>query len=112
MVWIANNAAFRASKWNVYGCALPGHPRSQRLDFIERYPGMIADAALTRAPRRVVLHTEAFKHPNASIIHLYRQRKRKRPPRAAKHLTHSWIKIAFFSRRIELTHCNAERVKV
>ena len=70
---IADHAAFGSAKRNVYRGGLPGHPRRQRLYFIQRDVGMEANAALARAPRHVVLHAITGEHLHLTVVHLRRQ---------------------------------------
>ena len=54
--------------------ALPRHPRRQRRHFVERDVGVIADAALGRAERDVVLHAVAGEDLDLAVVHLHRAR--------------------------------------
>ena len=71
---IANHAALAAAERQLRDRALPGHPRRQRRHFIERHVGVIADAALGRAERDVVLHAIAGEHLDLAGVHLDRAR--------------------------------------
>ena len=76
LVRVANNAAFCASEWDVDDGAFPGHPCCEGPYFVERDVGMIANAALARPTRAVMLHAEAFKHANGTVVHLHRKGQR------------------------------------
>src|SRR6266498_3626735 len=109
---IANNAAFRASEWNVYNCALPCHPRSKRFHFIERDSRMIANTAFTRPASGVVLHAVSFKNANRAVIHFYRQSNGELTPRTTQHLTQPGFEVATFHSGIELPLRDAKRVQI
>ena len=71
---VADDAALAAAERNVRDGALPGHPRGQRGHFVERDAGVIADAALGRAERDVVLHAIAGEDLDLAVVHLHRTR--------------------------------------
>jgi hypothetical protein len=54
--------------------AFPRHPGCQRGHFVERDAGVIADAALRRAERDVVLHAVAGEDFDLAVVHLNRTR--------------------------------------
>jgi hypothetical protein len=54
--------------------AFPRHPRGERRDFVERHAGVVADAALRRSERDVVLDAVAGEHFDLAVVHLHRAR--------------------------------------
>ena len=50
--------------------ALPRHPRGERGDLVERDVGVVADAALRRSERDVVLHAIAGEDLDLAAVHL------------------------------------------
>src|SRR5215472_2367090 len=72
---IADDASLRATEGNVDRGALPCHPGGQRLHFIETYIGMIANTALARPARIVVLYAKSLKYLDVAIVHLDGQMK-------------------------------------
>jgi hypothetical protein len=56
---IAGDAAFTAAERKVDHRALPGHPKCEGGDLIQGYARMVADAALCRTAREIVLHSIA-----------------------------------------------------
>ncbi len=71
---IADDAALAAAERHVRDGAFPGHPRRERRDLVERDVGVIADAALGRAERDVVLHAIAGEDLDLAVVHLDRTR--------------------------------------
>ena len=69
---VADDAALAAAERHVRDGALPRHPGGQRRDFVERDVGVIADAALGRAERDVVLHAVAGEDLDLAVVHLDR----------------------------------------
>ncbi len=69
---IADDAALAAAEGHVRDGALPGHPGGQRRDFVERDVRVIADAALGRPERDVVLHAIAGEDLDLAVVHLHR----------------------------------------
>ena len=74
LVGIADDATFCTSERNVNDGAFPGHPHSERLDFVEGDVGMITNAALAGAAHAAVLNAETVEDLDRTVIHLYRQR--------------------------------------
>src|SRR5262249_35795176 len=73
MLRIADDPSLRTAEGNIYGRALPRHPRSQRLDFIEGDVRVIADPTFTRSTRVVVLYAKSLEGFQGAIVHLDRQ---------------------------------------
>ena len=71
---IADDAALAAAERDVRDGALPGHPRRERGHLVERHVRVIADAALRRAERDVVLHAVAGEDLDLAVVHLDRAR--------------------------------------
>ena len=71
---IADDAALAAAERDVRDGALPRHPRRERGHFVERDVGVIADAALGRTERDVVLDAVAGEDLDLAVVHLDRAR--------------------------------------
>src|SRR5919197_846744 len=71
---VADDAALAAAEGDVRDGALPRHPRRERRDFVEIHAGVIADAALRRTERDVVLHAVAGEDFDLAVVHLHRTR--------------------------------------
>ena len=71
---VADDAALAAAERHVRDGALPRHPRGERRDLVERDVRVIADAALRRAERDVVLHAVAGEDFDLAVVHLDRAR--------------------------------------
>ena len=69
---IADDAALAAAERDVRDGALPCHPRGERGDFVERHVRVVADAALGRSERDVVLHAVAGEDLDLAVVHLDR----------------------------------------
>ena len=73
---IADDAALGAAEREVDHRALPGHPRRERLHFVERDVQVEPDAALGRPARRVVEHAVAGEHLDLAVVHHDRHARR------------------------------------
>ena len=73
---VADDSALAAAERHLGHGALPGHPGRQRRDFVERDAGVVADAALGRAERDVVLHAVAGEDLDLAVVALDRDRTR------------------------------------
>ena len=71
---IAGHAAFAAAERQVDDRALPRHPERERRHFVKRHAGMVADAALGRTAREVVLHAIAGVDFELAVVALKRDR--------------------------------------
>src|SRR6266436_3304223 len=109
---IADDAALGASKRHVDGGGLPSPPSRERLHFIERNVGVIADAPLARAARNVVLHTVAGKHLYLAVVHLGRQGNFQNALGRAQNLPQAGIELQEFGRHVELNLRDAEGIQV
>ena len=69
---IANDSALGSAEGDVHHGALPGHPTGEGANFIERYVGRVAHAALGRAARDGVLHTVAGEDFQSAAVHHHR----------------------------------------
>ena len=69
---IADDAALAAAERHVRHGAFPRHPRRERRDFVERHVRVVADAALGRAQRDVVLDAVAGEDLDFAVVHLHR----------------------------------------
>ena len=66
---VAGHAALAPAVGDVDGRALPRHPGGQGLHLVERHLGVVADAALGRAARDVVLDAEALEDLHRAVVH-------------------------------------------
>ena len=71
---VADDAALAAAEGDVRDRALPRHPGRERRDLVERDVGVIADAALGRTERDVVLDAVAGEDLDLAVVHLHRTR--------------------------------------
>ena len=69
---IADDPSLAAAERHVRHRALPGHPRGERGDLVERNVRVIADPALRRTERDVVLHAVSGEHFDLAVVHLDR----------------------------------------
>ena len=69
---VAADAALGAAVRQVHRRALDRHPRRQRHHLLERHVGVVANAALARAARQVVLDAIALEVGDAAVVHLDR----------------------------------------
>jgi hypothetical protein len=90
---VHNDAALRAAVWQVHDGALPGHPHRQRLDFVQRHHRAVAQAALERPPRLVVLHPVAGEDADRPVIHAYREVHRQLALRMRQHGDHALVQL-------------------
>ena len=98
---IADDAALGSAERNVHHRALPGHPTGQRAHFVQRHIGRVADAALARAARDVVLHAEAREHVDHAVIQGYRKMHDHLSRWRAQHLPQALIQIQLARGKIE-----------
>ena len=71
---VADDAALAAAERDVGDRALPRHPGGERRDFVEADVGVVANAALGRPERDVVLHAIAGEDFDLAVVHLNRTR--------------------------------------
>ena len=105
---VADHAALAAAERQLRDRALPRHPRRQRRHFVERDVGVIADAALGRAERDVVLHAVAGEDLDLAVVHLDRARHDDLPLGMGEHLPDAGIEIENARRAFELLEHRAE----
>ena len=110
-LWIANHASLAAAVRDVDGGALPGHPRRQGLHLIEGYVWVIANAALGRAARDVVLHAIAFKDFGLAAVHSHRNRDYELALRAAQNVSQRLFQFQIIRRAIKLLLGNFKRIE-
>ena len=67
---IAHDPSLAAAEWDVRDGALPRHPRRERGHLVERHAGLIANAALSRPERNVVLDGVPGEHFDLVVVHL------------------------------------------
>src|SRR5439155_5897752 len=92
--------------------ALPGHPSGKGFNFVESNIGMIANTALARPARAVVLHAKTFKHANGTIVHFHWKGQRQGAARAPQDLAQTGFEAAFLGGIIELAHGDSKRVEI
>ena len=105
---IADHAALAAAERHVDDGALPRHPRGQRGDLIEGHAGMVADTALGRSQRDVVLDTVAREHLDLAVVALDGARHGDLPLRMGQDLPDAGIEIENTRRPFELLEHRAE----
>jgi len=66
---VARDAALAAAQRDVHDGRLPGHPRGERADRVDRLVGVPAQSALGRPARRVVLHAVAVEDAHVAVVH-------------------------------------------
>ena len=99
---VANHAAFAAAERNVRDRAFPRHPRGQRGDFVERDARVIANAALRRTERDVVLDAIAGEYLDLAVVHLDRARHDDLSLRMGEDLPDARFEVEDARRSIEL----------
>ena len=70
---VAGNAALGAAVGQTGQGAFPAHPHRQRRHLAQRHVRMIAQAALGRAERQMVLHAVAGEHLGGPVVAMNRQ---------------------------------------
>ncbi len=109
---VADDPALRAAVGNVHRRGLPRHPRGQRLHFVQRDVGVVADAALRRPARHVVLHPKAGEHLHLPVVHLRGDGGFQDALWRAQNLPESEIELQVFRGHIELNLRDAERIQI
>ena len=103
---VADDAALAAAERHVRDRALPRHPGGERRHFVERDVGVIADAALRRSKRDVVLHAVAGEDLDLAVVHLHRAGDGDLPLRAGEDLPDAGIETEQPRGAVELLeHC-------
>ena len=105
---IADDAALAAAERDVRDGALPRHPGGQRRDLVERHVGVIADAALRRTERDVVLHAVAGEDLDLAVVHLDRARDRDLPFRVREDFPDAGLEAEQPRRSVELLEHRVE----
>src|SRR5437763_4315311 len=90
------HAAFRAAVWQAGDSALPRHPHGERAHFIERDVLAVAQAALHRPARFVVMHAIAGEDADGAIVHLHREVHRELALAVAQDVTYAGIEVDTF----------------
>ena len=106
---IADDAALAAAEGNVGDGAFPRHPRRQRGHLVERHVGVVADAALGRSQRDVVLDAESGKHLDLAVVHLHRTGDNDLTFRVGEDLPHAGVELQQPGGDVEFLEHRAER---
>ena len=88
--------------------AFPGHPGRERRDFVERHVRVIADAALGRSERDVVLNAIAGEDFDLAVVHLHRTRDDNLPLGVGEDAPDAWLEIEDAGRAVELLQHRSE----
>ena len=107
---IAHHATLRAAVGDPNDRALPGHPHRERFDLVERYRGVIADAAFARSARGVVLHAVAGEDLHHAVRHPHREVDRELALGRAEDPSHVWIEMELVRRDAELFKRDLPRI--
>ena len=105
---VADDAALAAAEGHVRHRALPRHPRGERRDLVERDVGVVADAALGRTERDVVLHAVAGEDLDLAVVHLHRARHRDLPLRVRQDFPDAGVEPQQPRRSVELLEHRVE----
>ena len=109
---VADDAALAAAERHLRHGALPRHPRRQRRHLVEGDAGVVADAALGRAERDVVLHAVAGEDLDLAVVALDRTRHDDLPLGVGEDLPDARIQIQDARRALELLEHRAEGAAV
>ena len=108
---VADDAALGAAEGKPHHGALPGHPCRQGLDFVERDVGVVADAALGRPAKVVVLRTVALEDPDRAVVHPHGNGNDQHPFRPPQPLVDAGAQPQSFGGKVELVLGNFERIE-
>ena len=92
--------------------ALEGHPEGQGLDLADADVGVVADAALGRAPRVVVAHPVGLEGAQAAVVEAHRHRHLEDGLGVAQPLQDLAVDVAELGRLVELAEGVDEHVAV
>ena len=109
---IADDAALGAAVGEIDGGRLPGHPGGEGFHFIECDAGVIAQPALGRTARHVVLHAESGEDFHLVVIHFHRDRNFHDALRCAQNLAQARIELQIFRRHIKLDLRDAKWIQI
>ena len=109
---VADHAALAAAERNVHRRRLPRHPHRQRLHFIRRNAGMVANSALRRSARHVVLHAISRENFHLPVVHLRGDGHFQHALRRAQDLAQARIELQVLSGEIKLNLRDAKRVQI
>ena len=107
---VDDNATFRAAVRQAGDSALPRHPHGERAHFIERDVLAVAQAALHRPARFVVMHAIAGEDTDGAIVHLHREVHRELALAVAQDVTHAGIEADTFCDGVELCNRGVEGI--
>ena len=88
---VDRDAALGAAVRHVEQRALPGHPHRERAHLVEVDVGCVAQAALGRAAREVVLHAVADVEPALAVVHAQRHGHGQLAARGREHLVEAVV---------------------
>ena len=80
--------------------------------FIQCDVGVIAEPALGRTARHIVLHAKSGKHFHLAVVHFYRDRNFHHALRCAQDLAQARIELQVFRRHIKLDLRDAKRIQI
>ena len=109
---VADDAALAAAERDVRHGALPRHPGGQRRHFVERDAGVIADAALRRPERDVVLNAVAGEDFDLAVVHLDRTGDRDLSLRVGEDFPDAGLEVEDARRSVELLEHRVENRSV
>ena len=109
---VADDAALAAAERDVRDGALPGHPGRERGHFVEGDVGVVADAALCRTERDVVLHAIAGEDLDLAVVHLHRTRDGDLPLRMREDLPDAGLEVEHAGGDVELLEHRVEDAAV
>jgi hypothetical protein len=99
---VDGHAALRPAERQADHGALPGHPHRQRADVVQVDVGVVADAALGRPARDVVLDAVAAQHRDRAVVHAHREVHRQLALAAAQDGAQAVLQPEAVSRGVEL----------
>ena len=109
---IANDAALGAAVREIDGRGLPRHPGGQRFHFIQRDVRVIAQPALGRAARHIVLHAESGEDLHLAVSSFTGIGNFHDALRRAQNLAQARIELQVFRRHIKLDLRDAKRIQI
>ncbi len=98
---VADHSALGAAEGNIHHRALPCHPAGQCAHLIQRHIRRVADAALARAARNVMLHAKARENVDHAVVERHREVHNDLALRRAQHLPQPFVQIQLARRKIE-----------
>ena len=96
---------------NIHRRAFPRHPRGQRLYFIQRYIGMVTDAAFCRPACEIVLHAVSLIYLDFAVIHAHRYGDDQLALGSFQDRSHSFIELEVIRGSVELCLRDLKRIQ-